>query len=149
MGFGVWGLGFGVWDFIFRVSGFGFRVSGFGIRVSGSGRRPGFRGGLSFKVHRLVYHSTLGWRVIKKKKKKETWACSSLRSLDHASRDTFRFGVWSLGFGVRGLGFGVWGSGFGVWGLGFGVWGLGFEVWVFGSVTLDSLFVEIGAGASD
>jgi len=23
-----------------------------------------------FKVHRLVYHSTLGWRVIKKKKKK-------------------------------------------------------------------------------
>ena len=29
-----------------------------------------FRGGLVFKAHRLVYHSTLGWRVIKKKKKK-------------------------------------------------------------------------------
>jgi len=28
-----------------------------------------FRGGLVFKAHRLVYHSTLGWRAIKKKKK--------------------------------------------------------------------------------
>ena len=28
-----------------------------------------FRGGLVFKAHRLVYHSTLGLRVIKKKKK--------------------------------------------------------------------------------
>ena len=27
-----------------------------------------FRGGLVFKAHRLVYHSTPGWRVIKKKK---------------------------------------------------------------------------------
>ena len=26
-----------------------------------------FRGGLVFKAHRLVYHSTLGWRIIKKK----------------------------------------------------------------------------------
>jgi len=25
-----------------------------------------FRGGLVFKAHRLVYHSTLGWRVIKR-----------------------------------------------------------------------------------
>ena len=30
-----------------------------------------FRGGLVSKVHRLVYHSTLGLRVIKKKKKKK------------------------------------------------------------------------------
>jgi len=30
-----------------------------------------FRVGLVFKAHRLVYHSTLGWRVIKKKKKKK------------------------------------------------------------------------------
>jgi len=29
-----------------------------------------FRGGLAFKAHRLLYHSTLGWRVIQKKKKK-------------------------------------------------------------------------------
>jgi len=28
-----------------------------------------FQGGLVFKAHRRVYHSTLGWRVIKKKKK--------------------------------------------------------------------------------
>ena len=27
-----------------------------------------FQGGLVFKAHRPVYHSTLGWRVIKKKK---------------------------------------------------------------------------------
>ena len=27
-----------------------------------------FRRGLVFKAHRLVHHSTLGWRVIKKKK---------------------------------------------------------------------------------
>jgi len=27
-----------------------------------------FRGGLAFKAHRLLYHSTLGLRVIKKKK---------------------------------------------------------------------------------
>jgi len=28
-----------------------------------------FRGGLSFKVHRLLYHSTLGLRVMKEKKR--------------------------------------------------------------------------------
>ena len=30
-----------------------------------------FRGGRVFKAHRLLYHSTLGVRVIKKKKKKK------------------------------------------------------------------------------
>jgi len=30
--------------------------------------RPLFRGGLVFKAHRLLYHSTLGLRVIKKEK---------------------------------------------------------------------------------
>ena len=30
-----------------------------------------FRGGLVFKAHRLLYHSTLGLRVIKQKKKQE------------------------------------------------------------------------------
>ena len=37
-------------------------------------RNPGggaVRGGLVFKAHRLLYHSTLGLRVIKKKKKKK------------------------------------------------------------------------------
>jgi len=32
---------------------------------------PMNRGGLVFKAHRLVYHPTLGLRVIKKKKKKK------------------------------------------------------------------------------
>ena len=31
-----------------------------------------FRGGLAFKAHRLLYHSALGLRVIKKKKNKKT-----------------------------------------------------------------------------
>jgi len=30
-----------------------------------------FRGGLVFKAHRLVYHSTLGSRVIKKKREEK------------------------------------------------------------------------------
>ena len=30
---------------------------------------PRFRGGLAFKAHRLLYHSILGLRVIRKKKK--------------------------------------------------------------------------------
>jgi len=38
-----------------------------------------FRGGLVFKAHRLVYHSTLGLRVIKKKKK-GTWMRQALRT---------------------------------------------------------------------
>ena len=78
---------YGSW---FKVSGLGFRAEDFGVRVKEwvtiflkSARliRPSpsardwyfrnvkrFRGGLVFKAHRLVYHSTLGWRVIKKKK---------------------------------------------------------------------------------
>ena len=32
-----------------------------------------FREGLVFKAHRLLYHSTLGSRVIKKKKKQYFW----------------------------------------------------------------------------
>jgi len=30
-----------------------------------------FREGLLFKAHRLVYHSNLGWRLLKKKKHRE------------------------------------------------------------------------------
>jgi len=76
--------------FVFRVSDFMFRISdsglkfnfwNFGFRASKSARNRGsqggpsgagarlFRGGLVFKAHRLLYHSTLGLRVIKKKKK--------------------------------------------------------------------------------
>ena len=48
--------------------------------------RPGpvrakVRGRLVFKAHRLVYHSTLGSRVIKKKK--ENWASPWDMSLQH------------------------------------------------------------------
>jgi len=39
-----------------------------------SARESRFRGWLIFKAHRLVYHSTLGLRVIKKKKKPESQA---------------------------------------------------------------------------
>jgi len=34
-----------------------------------------FRGGLVFEAHRLLYHSTLGLRVIKKKKRRSTCSC--------------------------------------------------------------------------
>ena len=37
---------------------------------------PELRGGLVIKAHRLVYHSTLGWRGIKKKKK-STWVADT------------------------------------------------------------------------
>jgi len=40
-----------------------------GVGFRGYGNVKRFRGGLVFKAHRLAYHSTLGWRVIKKKKK--------------------------------------------------------------------------------
>jgi len=39
-----------------------------------------FRGGLVVKAHRLVYLSTLGWGVIKKKKKQEIPAGESRHS---------------------------------------------------------------------
>jgi len=38
-----------------------------------------FRDGLVFKAHRLLYHSTLGLRVIKKKKKKDGGCTLSAR----------------------------------------------------------------------
>jgi len=40
-----------------------------------------FRGGLVFEAHRRVYHSTLGVRVIKKKKKisQQSWESSTSR----------------------------------------------------------------------
>ena len=38
-----------------------------------------FRGGLVFKAHRLLYHSTLGLRVIKKKKKNERFRSKKVK----------------------------------------------------------------------
>ena len=43
--------------------------TGPGVHQGGSAGKERRRGGLVFKAHRLVYQSTLGWRVIKKKKK--------------------------------------------------------------------------------
>ena len=65
-----------------------------------------FQGGLVFQAHRLLYHSTLGLRVMKKKKK---FTCC-------------------LGSGVSGLEWGGWGSRFVIWGRGIdGVQGVGFK----------------------
>ena len=44
-------------------------VEGFGSRA----RATTFRGGLVFMAHRLLYHPTLGLRVIKKKKDRGTF----------------------------------------------------------------------------
>ena len=85
-----------------------------------------FRGGLVFKPHRIVYHSTLGLIEINKKKK----------SPPLFSGFPFRIKVWAFGFRVLVLGFGFWVLGFGVWVLGFGFWVLGFGFWVLGLVFL-------------
>ena len=74
-GFNVEGIGpwlRGVW---FLVQGSGLNVQGFGHRRSGMGgwhlvQLPStnvkrFRGGLILKAHGLLYHSTLGSRVMK------------------------------------------------------------------------------------
>jgi len=45
-------------------------------------RMQRFRGGLVFKAHRLVYHSTLGLKVIKKNKKGGTAVVDVLSLLD-------------------------------------------------------------------
>jgi len=66
-----------------------------------------FRGGLVFKAHRLLYHSTLGLRVIR-----TCLGAAIAVQLSHAVLDlVFRadeghlwFGVWGLGFRVLGLG---------------------------------------------
>ena len=44
-----------------------------------------FRGGLVFKAHRLVYHSTLGLRVITKRKQKICRVLLQVLSLEKGS----------------------------------------------------------------
>ena len=87
-----------------------------------------FRLGLEFKAHRRVYHSTLGSRVIKKKRKRRSLGCGVqlCASEDTCTVNDFTcFFIWVLGHGdwVRGLrafpvGFGIWMSGDRVGGLG-------------------------------
>ena len=50
-----------------------------------------FRGGLEFKAHRLSHHSTLGLRVTKKRRRRETvapdcWSMYSLKELESTVR---------------------------------------------------------------
>jgi len=59
-------------------------ITGYGGRGRPTGKR--FRGGLVFKAHRLLYHSTLGLRVIKKKRKKLT----GMRDAPHSARPVAR-----------------------------------------------------------
>jgi len=73
-----------------------------------------FLGGLVFKAHRLLYHSTLGLRVIKKKRLGVGAATLACRF------EGVGFRVQGLGFRVQGSGFRVQGSGFRVQGSGFG-----------------------------
>ena len=62
----------------FRVPGLGFRIEGFGFRETlYSELEPAVDAeeevlGRIFKAHRLLYHSTLGLRVIKKREE-EGW----------------------------------------------------------------------------
>ena len=79
-----------------------------------------FRGGLVFQAHRRVYHSTLGWRVIQKKK--GPVGADSNHDLLSVPQNlvkglecrvqSFAFRVWALGCGVEVLGFRVWKIGF-------------------------------------
>ena len=77
-----------------------------------------FRGGLVFQTDILLYHSTLGARIIKKKEKLPP----------PAALPGLGFRVWASGFEVQGSGFRVQGSGFWVWGVGLRAQGSGFRI---------------------
>ena len=73
-GYGLRVEGGGLW-----VEGRGWRVEGGRSRVEGQSVKR-FRGGLVIKAHRRFNHSTLGWRVLKKKKKVEDAPVARARS---------------------------------------------------------------------
>ena len=79
-----------------------------------------------------MYHSTLGLRVIQKKKDLEDERRGSLVELDGRDRPRARRGgEFGPNVAVRVHAWvWVWGLGCGVWGLGFEVWGLGCGGWV-------------------
>ena len=68
----------------------------------------GVRGGLVFKAHRLLYHSTLGWRVIKKKQKKPDVYQRGIRAVRLPGGVPVCGTIWAQGLGVE---FGVCCSG--------------------------------------
>ena len=80
-----------------------------------------FRGGLVFKAHRWLYHSTLGSE--EEKVQQGAWPLHS-----EALTGAAPFRVQGSGFRVQGSGFRVQGSGFRVQGSGFRVQGSGFRV---------------------
>ena len=72
-----------------------------------------FRGGLVFKTHRLLYYSTLGLRVIKKKKRRLRAAGCRDQSPGVLDND-FEEGLYHFrvsGFGFRNSGCGLRGFG--------------------------------------
>ena len=76
-----------------------------GDELLGVGRNvKRFRGGLVLKAHRLLYHSTLVSRVIKKKKKNLVKA-GELLGVGRRAPDHHLINLISvLGFGVQGFG---------------------------------------------
>ena len=78
-----------------------------------------FRGELVFKAHRLLYHSTLGLRVTKKKEK------TRFSFAKHPGVQGSGFRVQGPEFRVQGSGVGFQRSWFGVLDLGFMAKGLG------------------------
>ena len=52
----------------------------------------GFRGGLVFKAHRLLYHSTSGSRVMKKKKKKKKKVPLRMKTVPFGATDAIASG---------------------------------------------------------
>ena len=88
----------------------------------GLGFRGGYEAGSYLRHTDFVYHSTLGLRVIPKKK------VSGLGLRTSLLRAAFGFGDQGLRVKVQGSGFRVQGSGFRVQGSGFRVQGSGFRV---------------------
>ena len=74
-----------------------------------------FRGGLVFKAHRLLYHSTLGSRVTKKKRRRLGWTLASSTEIK-AEGSGFRVQGSGCRVQVQGAGFRVQGSEFRVHG---------------------------------
>ena len=69
---------FGFPRFFFTAGSMGASCSVLNLRTTTDRNVKRFRGGLVFKAHRLLYHSTLGLEVIKKKKKPD----KGLRALE-------------------------------------------------------------------
>ena len=95
----------------------------FSIQEQALGRNvERFRGGLAFKAHRLLFNSTLGWRVIKKIRRTPfltSWPKMTTRGWGGVARCSLGQSVW-IQIGVQGSGFRVWSLGSRVEGWGSG-----------------------------